>query len=548
MEKIEFLNGRSGNTPVTADKLNKLQGNIENEFASVTERNHAGFKLIAHRGAMSEAPENTLKAFEIAKTQGFWGTEMDVQKTSDGKYICFHDGTVDRMTNGTGNVADMTLEQIQALTIDAGSNVDTFTGLKVPTFEEFLDFCYKIDIVPVIELKEETLTEADMEPILNLIKNYGLERKCVIISFIKDLLIKMRELSDVISIQYIITTLTETEIDGCAEYNFDVDTRYSSLTLDLVKYAHSKGLKVNVWTIDSVTKYNTVKITYPDFISTNSILYQADFESPVYTNHLGIRAYSEFQKKAVMYPSDFNGTMLNVVHRRLGTSQINVNNVLNNTDGTDYASVYASAPDRLVCLNKLTINENSKLPVEIPTGYRIGIRCFDSNDNQLPDMGWSTSAATYISGFPTGTKYGYIYASKEDDSLITEVDIQKISKAVKMNKETVLFSGETTASFNLLDNKNRYEMVRVEFYGLTNEDTKIPSSMTIRVESGTQNVNLMTSWWNTDSSIWIETLGIYLKDTNVTIGMKKTMTVATTGATTATGKITITKVIGINNV
>lgn len=92
--------------------------------------------IVAHRGLMLHAPENTLANFRACLELRF-GFEFDVEKTKDGHLVCIHDGTVDRTTNGTGKVADLTLEEIRSL--DAGSWFDPkFAGETVPTIEEVL--------------------------------------------------------------------------------------------------------------------------------------------------------------------------------------------------------------------------------------------------------------------------------------------------------------------------------------------------------------------------------------------------------------------------
>jgi glycerophosphoryl diester phosphodiesterase len=74
--------------------------------------------LFAHRGASLHAPENTLEAFELGVLQGANVLELDVHMTRDGEVVVMHDATVDRTTNGTGLVRDMTWAQLSEL--DAG--------------------------------------------------------------------------------------------------------------------------------------------------------------------------------------------------------------------------------------------------------------------------------------------------------------------------------------------------------------------------------------------------------------------------------------------
>lgn len=92
--------------------------------------------VVAHRGLLLHAPENTLANFRACLELRL-GFEFDVERTKDGHLVCLHDDTVNRTTNGTGKVADLTLEELRRL--DAGSWFDPrFAGERVPTIEEVL--------------------------------------------------------------------------------------------------------------------------------------------------------------------------------------------------------------------------------------------------------------------------------------------------------------------------------------------------------------------------------------------------------------------------
>ena len=93
---------------------------------------------IAHRGEHLHHPENTLPAYQAAIDAGADFFEVDVRTTSDGKLVLSHDGAVGRRTNGLGDIAKMTFEEVRAL--DAGiKSGPQFAGTKVPTFDEALD-------------------------------------------------------------------------------------------------------------------------------------------------------------------------------------------------------------------------------------------------------------------------------------------------------------------------------------------------------------------------------------------------------------------------
>jgi glycerophosphoryl diester phosphodiesterase len=93
--------------------------------------------VCAHRGRSGVAPENTLAAFEAAVDLGADFLELDVRRSADGEIVCIHDATVDRTTDGTGAVADLTLAELRAL--DAGSWKDArYAGERIPLLSAVL--------------------------------------------------------------------------------------------------------------------------------------------------------------------------------------------------------------------------------------------------------------------------------------------------------------------------------------------------------------------------------------------------------------------------
>ncbi|SDH49881.1 glycerophosphodiester phosphodiesterase [Alteribacillus bidgolensis] len=97
--------------------------------------------IIAHRGASFYAPENTMAAFDQAIKMKADMLEMDIQVTKDGKLVILHDFTVDRTTNGSGNIYELTFKEIKNL--DAGSWFHPdFKSEPIPTLEETLDLYY----------------------------------------------------------------------------------------------------------------------------------------------------------------------------------------------------------------------------------------------------------------------------------------------------------------------------------------------------------------------------------------------------------------------
>ena len=114
--------------------------------------------VVAHRGLLRHAPENTLANFRACLELRI-GFEFDVEQTKDGHLVCLHDNTVDRTTDGTGRVSELTLRQIQ--TLDAGRWFDPrFAGEKVPTVEEVLQLLAEYrqhNVLIAVDLKAENI-------------------------------------------------------------------------------------------------------------------------------------------------------------------------------------------------------------------------------------------------------------------------------------------------------------------------------------------------------------------------------------------------------
>ena len=113
--------------------------------------------VIAHRGFSSEYPENTVTSFEAAVSAGFNYIELDIHLTADSVIVVMHDETVNRTTNGEGNIRDLYLEEIKSL--DAGSWFDSNSpSEQVPTLKEILvKFENRVHIFVEIKSEEEDL-------------------------------------------------------------------------------------------------------------------------------------------------------------------------------------------------------------------------------------------------------------------------------------------------------------------------------------------------------------------------------------------------------
>lgn len=227
-------------------------------------------RFVCHRGLSAVAPENTIPAFELAGQGGAWGIEVDVLETSDGAFVCIHDDTVDAMTDGTGNVRDFTLAQLQAMTIDAGNGIGNYSNLKIPTLQEYLEICLEYGCVPVIEIKGIT----NYANLINIAKEYNLEYSCIMTGTLAVAkAFRKYNTSIPIAIAGYYTSDYTTLIPSCAAiYNSMVLAQVSAnLTDDVLKSIHAYSMQSALWTCDDMETAKTWFKKGAGIIYSNSI-------------------------------------------------------------------------------------------------------------------------------------------------------------------------------------------------------------------------------------------------------------------------------------
>jgi len=144
------------------------------------------FGIVCHRGSYPIAPENTLPGLECALAGGFDYIEVDLQITSDGEIVVFHDAMLDRTTDGIGPVCDHTLAQLRKL--DAGVKFDPFfASTRIPTLKEVLELLNLYNGRAYLEFKS-----APPAPVLELVRNAGLLDRVFFWSFNREFLMELR--------------------------------------------------------------------------------------------------------------------------------------------------------------------------------------------------------------------------------------------------------------------------------------------------------------------------------------------------------------------
>lgn len=202
-------------------------------------------KTILHKGLNCQAPENSLPAFELAGQKGAQYIETDIHETKDGIFVTFHDDTLMRMCGIDKNIEDLTYEELQQYPIINGQNASLYQDNIIPTLEQYLQCCDKYSVTPVMEIKTD-LKETDVMKFNQIIKTCS--KKPIVISFLEEPLIFLRQMNSVVDIQWIIRTqITDTILDECDKYKFDISAKYKYTDRNIIKKAHSRNIQVALW-------------------------------------------------------------------------------------------------------------------------------------------------------------------------------------------------------------------------------------------------------------------------------------------------------------
>ncbi len=217
-------------------------------------------EIIAHRGASADAPENTIAAFRKAVELGADYIEIDLRQSKDGELIVIHDGSVDRTTNGNGDVDELTFSELRKF--DAGSWFDKkLNSEKIPSLQEVISLLGD-SVQIIIEFKESNDSHPGFEEkVISLIKKNNLEQQTILKSFDPNVLERLRKRAPEIPLCYVyalrlpwLGLIIDTGISFGSTFDFDVEYLQPHrffLSESFVKKAQSKGYKVIAWGVNS---------------------------------------------------------------------------------------------------------------------------------------------------------------------------------------------------------------------------------------------------------------------------------------------------------
>lgn len=221
-------------------------------------------EIIAHRSMHFAGVQNTSFNDGLAMTYGVHALETDVQVTSDGVLVRYHDNTLDGETNGSGAVSANTYATVRGLTLDDVAGTIYADRIKIGRFDEFVAFAKSVGARIYPEIKQYR-TIADIELMVNVIEAYEYESMTIFQSFLIDDLVEVRRLNKRVGVGWLTTNINTTQ------ENADFDTlqklKFCDVLIqegiirsfpDLVDKIYSAGVGCAAWGLENNTEMNEV--------------------------------------------------------------------------------------------------------------------------------------------------------------------------------------------------------------------------------------------------------------------------------------------------
>lgn len=207
----------------------------------------------AHRGDSSNAPENTLAAFQRAIQLGVPWIELDIHSSKDGTLMVIHDDTVNRTTNGSGAVSELDADALYHL--DAGSKFSQeFSGERIPRLQDVLELVSPTKTRLNIEIKSQSLTAHLPETLVEMLDQFGKQYDYKVSSFDLNALLAVRAINPEITLALIGNgpKILNQAVNHQLPW---IHAKHTSVTPEIVTSAHAQGICVNIWTMDDPRRY-----------------------------------------------------------------------------------------------------------------------------------------------------------------------------------------------------------------------------------------------------------------------------------------------------
>lgn len=212
--------------------------------------------VVGHRGAGHLAPENTLASFALAERLGVDELELDLRLSADDGVVVVHDSTVDRTTGGSGEVAQMTVAELQGLEVGEGE--------RIPTFFEVLE-------ATSLPLQVEIKDPAVLGRLAELLRGAAAERpRITLTTFDVVVAAQLKEVFPDIPVGLIVPTPTEELLELAVRQDLSgVFGRVEHLWPEFVTAARARGMRVDAWPVNTSAEVHRAEELGVDGVTTD---------------------------------------------------------------------------------------------------------------------------------------------------------------------------------------------------------------------------------------------------------------------------------------
>ncbi len=229
-----------------------------------------GAKIWAHRGASGYAPENTLEAFELAIRQGADGVELDVHMSADGQLIVTHDETIERVSDGHGMIARMTLAELRHFTFNRTH--PQYRDARVPTLREVFALMKPAGLMVNVELKTGYVRYPGIErACIDLAKEMGMTERVYYSSFNHHSLLTVKAMDASLPCGLLYDATMVRPWDYARALGMDAlhPEFHELLEADEVPACRALGIKIHTWTVNDAEDIRWVLDAGADAVITN---------------------------------------------------------------------------------------------------------------------------------------------------------------------------------------------------------------------------------------------------------------------------------------
>jgi len=226
--------------------------------------------IYAHRGASAYAPENTGAAFRKAMEMKAGGIELDVHLSKDGYLAVCHDERVDRTSNGTGWIKDMTIDQLKELDFGSWFSAE-YKGEQILTLEEVLELIKDWNGILNIELKSGIVLYEGLEhKVVDALRRFDRIENTIISSFNHYSLLTIKKLEPGLKIGLLYSAGLVEPWEYARRIGAEaVHPLYFSMLPPIVDGCRENGIITNTWTVDNPEHIRNLALTGVDGIITN---------------------------------------------------------------------------------------------------------------------------------------------------------------------------------------------------------------------------------------------------------------------------------------